>query len=608
MTNHELQDLLNIDRLKLAEDGRPEFNRLIFSKSPYLLQHARNPVNWHEWGDEAMAEAQERNLPLFVSIGYSTCHWCHVMAHESFENREVADILNRLFIPVKVDREERPDLDQLCMAACQAITGSGGWPLNCFLKPDGSPFYALTYLPREPGRGLPGFKNMLENIARLWQQQPDSIDRNASSLHEALSRHYDVPSSAKLPDLNQLAEEAASKLLKMHDGNLGGFGGSPKFPMPPYLMFLLSRNNPAEQKAALVTLRAMRRGGIWDQIGGGIHRYSTDSAWMIPHFEKMLYDQALVAYTSLEAFRITSEEDFLEMAENLFAFVLKELTGTEGGFYSGLDADSEGSEGACYLWTKREVEQILKDDAGLFCRHYGVTEDGNSEEPGKNALHIRHLATAEDAKILERARARLLEVRNRREQPLRDLKILTGWNGLMIVALARGAAITGNHIWLDAARRSAEFVSNNLVSSNGRLIRSWCYGPSKTLGFLEDYAFLGWGYLEMYRTTSEPADLQMAEKLCREALRMFRADDGGFLTVAKDISQLPLSLLDSHDGVTPAASSALAMNLVELAKITASAEWRKNSESVLSTLLPSLTDFPINRLWLLKAGLQSRLD
>ena len=488
MTNHELHTLLALDRSTLPEDGRPEFNRLIFSRSPYLLQHSRNPVDWREWGAAAQEEAKERNLPLFVSIGYATCHWCHVMAHESFEDDEVADILNHVFVPVKVDREERPDLDEFCMAACQSLTGSGGWPLNCFLKPDGTPFYALTYLPKEPRRGMPGFLELLENIARVWQQKQDAVERNAQSLMEALGQMAALPPETPTPNLQELADKAVATLRQIHDPQHLGFGKAPKFPMPPYLLFLLGRDNRAEQELALGTLRAMRQGGIWDQLGGGIHRYSTDQRWLVPHFEKMLYDQALVAYTALEAYALTTDNLYLEMADNLLEFVLAELTAPEGGFYCGLDADSEGREGACYVWRKQEIEQILGDEAALFCSQYGVTEQGNFEEPGENVLFQ---ANSNRAAELKEAQEKLLGVRNQRQQPLRDVKILSGWNGLTIAALARGAALTGNQRWLEAARKAAAFISSSLTRADGRLLRSWCGTPSTIPGFLEDYGFLG---------------------------------------------------------------------------------------------------------------------
>lgn len=598
MTNHELHTLLALDRSTLPEDGRPEFNRLIFSRSPYLLQHSRNPVNWREWGPEAQEEAKERNLPLFVSIGYATCHWCHVMAHESFEDDEVADILNHAFVPVKVDREERPDLDEFCMAACQTLTNSGGWPLNCFLKPDGTPFYALTYLPKEPKRGMPGFLELLENIARVWQFKQDAVERNAASLMEALGHMAAVPPETATPNLQELEDKAVATLRKIHDPQYHGFGKAPKFPMPPYLLFLLGRDNRTEQELALGALQAMRQGGIWDQLGGGIHRYSTDQQWLVPHFEKMLYDQALVAYTALKAYALTKENRYLEMAGNLLEFVLDELTAPEGGFYCGLDADSEGREGACYVWKKQELEQVLGEEADMFCSYYGVTEQGNFEEPGENVLFQ---ANSNQTADLKQAQEKLLAVRNQRQQPLRDVKILSGWNGLMVAALARGAALTNNQRWLESARKAAAFISSSLTRADGRLLRSWCGTPSTIPGFLEDYGFLSWGYLELYKAEGDTADLQTAEQLCRDALRLFRTADGRLVTAGTDQEQLPLALSDNHDGVIPSGPAALTMNLVTLARLTDKTEWQNTAKEILVGLLASLTPQPVSGLWLLAA-------
>ncbi len=613
MTNHELQTLLALDRSKLSHDGRPLYNRLIFASSPYLLQHAKNPVNWREWDDEARNEARQRNLPLFVSIGYATCHWCHVMAHESFEDEEVADILNHAFVPVKVDREERPDLDEFCMAACQTMTGSGGWPLNCFLKPDGTPFYTLTYLPKEPRRGMPGFLELLENIATVWQHKPDAVDRNAGSLMEALSQMASPPPPDPNVLLTTLSDQAATTLQRICDHQHGGFGNSPKFPMPPYLLFLLQRENTALHELAFKSLRAMRSGGIWDQLGGGIHRYSTDRQWLVPHFEKMLYDQALVAYAALGAYHISNDTTYREMTDNLLGFVLRELTSPQGGFYCGLDADSEGREGACYVWRKQEIDQLLRDTAALFCDYYGVTAGGNFEEPGENVLFqavplpelaARHsLSEADVTSRLEQCHRSLLEQRSLREQPLRDLKILTSWNGLMIAALARGAALTGKQEWLTAARRAAAFIATTLSSDNGRLLRSYLVTASPVKGFLEDYACLAWGYLELHQASHEPTDLVQAGNLCREALCLFRSSDGRLRTAGNDAEQLPITLPDLHDGVIPSGASVLVMNLVRLAEQTDDEAWSKEAQELLRSYQGNLQQAPVNSLWMVLAGL-----
>ena len=603
MTNDQLQALLDLDRNQLPEDGGPEFNRLIFSRSPYLLQHSRNPVNWREWGEEAQEEARQRNLPLFVSIGYATCHWCHVMAHESFEDEEVADILNHAFIPVKIDREERPDLDEFCMAACQALTGGGGWPLNCFLKPDGTPFYALTYLPKEPRRNMPGFLELLENIATVWKHKPDAVDRNANSLMDALTRQVTSAADVHPPAPVQLADHAAKTLQRIYDSQHHGFGSAPKFPMPPYLFFLLQRSNKAELQLALNSLMAMRHGGIWDQLGGGIHRYSTDRSWLVPHFEKMLYDQALVGYASVAAYSVTTDDRYLEISSNLFEFVLRELTSVEGGFYCGLDADADGREGACHVWRKVEIEQVLGDDAESFCNWYGVTGQGNFENTDEHVLFQARPDQQPPANLYE-LKQKLLTVRNQRPQPLRDVKILAGWNGLMIAALAHGAAISGNQAWLAAASRAADFILDNLTRPDGRMLRSWCNGsPSNIPAFLEDYSFLGWGLLELYRAGGNSEHLKQAEQLCHDALSLFSLPDGRLSTAGSDQQRLPVDLTDHHDGVIPSGSSALAMNLAILADITGSKTWYDKASQLHQTLLTHV-QAPINHLWLVLSALK----
>lgn len=611
MTNHDLQTLLAIDRTALPPDGGPLYNRLIFSHSPYLLQHAQNPVDWREWGDDALLEARQRNLPLFVSIGYATCHWCHVMAHESFENDEVAEILNQAFVPVKVDREERPDLDEFCMAACQTMTGSGGWPLNCFLKPDGSPFYALTYLPKGPRRGMPGFLELLENIAQVWQLKPDSVERNAAALKDALQRLTTPPQPNRCKPLSELSQQADATLQQIYDAHDGGFGTAPKFPMSPYLYYALRSSDTTLHTMSLHSLRSMRAGGIWDQLAGGIHRYSTDRHWLVPHFEKMLYDQALVAYVSLEAYQLTSDNQYREMAENLLEFTLQELAAPQGCFYCGLDADSEGREGTYYVWRKQELETLLGNDADLFCARYGVTSKGNFELAGETILHqaqtIETLAKvhqrlgAELSERLEHCSRILLTVRRQREQPLRDIKIVTAWNGLMIAALARGSAITGNQHWLHAARKAADFIATNLAAPDGRLLRSYLLDPAPIKGFLEDYACLAWGYLELYRASRQTADLEQAEQLCNEALRLFRSPDGHLTTAGNDVKQMPLILLDLHDGVAPCGTSVMVANLVNLGALTQNDHWQTVAQDLLQACQPYLQEAPLNSLWLLQA-------
>ncbi len=614
MTNQDLHRLLAIDRSQLPSDGGPQYNRLIFANSPYLLQHAQNPVDWREWGDAAKDEATQRNLPLFVSIGFATCHWCHVMAHESFEDEKIAKILNHAFVPVKVDREERPDLDDFCMAACQALTGNGGWPLNCFLMPDGAPFYAITYLPKVSQQGRNGLLELLQNIARLWRHRPEAVLRNADAIMGALRRTTAPPLDDQPDNLTELASRAGTTLRQSYDHQYAGFGSAPKFPMPSYLLFLLERDDTTLNEMALQTLRAMRRGGIWDQLGGGIHRYSTDRYWLLPHFEKMLYDQALVAYTALTAYQLTGEDYFLAMADNLLEFVLRDLSAPQGGFYCGLDADTAASEGGCYLWSKHELERILGKEAAVFCERYGVTETGNVALQGKNILH--HAITIDELTRrygrneteltiqLNQCVHRLVKIRNRREQPLKDKKIITAWNGLTIAALARGGAITGNRHWQDAARQAVAFINERLVLPDGRLLRSYLVGPSPVRGFLEDYAYLAWGHIELYQATREPADLTRAQRLCSDALRLFSGADGQLRTAGSDAEQMPFAVPVLRDGALLSGASVMATCLVQLAVITDDRRWSEAAQTLLTAYHSNLQTAPMNSLHLLQAGCQ----
>ncbi|MDD2900570.1 MAG: thioredoxin domain-containing protein, partial [Desulfuromonadaceae bacterium] len=443
--------LMAIDKTTLPTDGGERFNRLIFARSPYLLQHAENPVAWYEWGPAAFERARDENLPILLSIGYATCHWCHVMAHESFEDAEVAALLNRYFVCIKVDREERPDIDDFYMAVSQALTGSGGWPLNIFMTPEKRPFMAITYLPKRGRSGMSGLMELLANIATLWRQRPDMIEKNCQSIMEALEGPRERRSEINSADITSAAEMSLQQLKKMYDPKFGGFGSAPKFPMPIYLSWLIGTGRPEALKMALHTLQQMRSGGIWDHLGGGLHRYSVDRIWLAPHFEKMLYDQAMLVQVATEAYRATGSRFFQTVSEETIAFVNRELLSTDGAFTSALDADSEGVEGKFYLWDKAEIDACLGPDSELFCRYHGVTTDGNFE--GQTILTAptspdefcrqQQLQSEEAGALLEKCRKTLLERRERRIRPLRDDKIICSWNGLMISSLA-SAGITFN--------------------------------------------------------------------------------------------------------------------------------------------------------------------
>ena len=569
-------ELMAIDKNRLPADGGNRFNRLIFARSPYLLQHAENPVKWHEWGEDAFSEARDKNLPLLLSIGYATCHWCHVMAHESFEDDEVASLLNRHFVSIKVDREERPDIDSFYMTVSQLLTGSGGWPLNVFITPDRRPFMAITYLPKRSRGGMSGFMDLLANIATLWRQRPDMIEKNCQGIMEELSTLRTGRQPHFNHDLTTVSKTAFEQLSRLYDAEYGGFGSAPKFPMPIYLRWLLEEGHGGNGEArhmALTTLRRMRAGGIWDQLAGGLHRYSVDRIWLAPHFEKMLYDQAMLAQVSMDAFQITGECFFSDLADEIFRFAEKELRSPEGAYFAALDADSEGVEGKFYLWSRDEISTCLGSDTDMFCDYFDVTSTGNFE--GETILNIpsaleefcqqRGLQPDSTSEILDTCRLKLLKQRDTRIRPLLDGKIITSWNGLMIAALARGGTLCGNREYLVLAEKAASFILTALRREDGRLLRSHLLGPSTIPAFLEDYAFLALGLLELYENTLDCSWLKEAAILGDEIVRLFRdTETGGFFSTGHDAEQMPTRINAEHDGVTPSALSATAQLLLRL--------------------------------------------
>jgi hypothetical protein len=607
-----LAGLLEIDKSSLPADGGERFNRLIFARSPYLLQHAENPVEWYEWGDDAFELARRENRPILLSIGYATCHWCHVMAHESFEDDEVAALLNRHFVCIKVDREERPDIDDFYMTVAQVLTGSGGWPLNIFMTPDKRPFFAMTYLPKHDRQGMRGLTGLLGNIATLWRQQPDKIENNCNAIMETLE-NIAQPIPQELSDLDELNREAFRQLSGIYDEELGGFGSSPKFPMPINLSWLIEQGADGNSEAldmALYTLRSMRRGGIWDQLGGGPHRYSVDQKWLVPHFEKMLYDQAMLSLVSLEAFQAGGEPLFLDMALDIYAFVASDLTSPQGGFYSALDADSEGEEGTFYLWTKDEIDRILGSDAPLFCRFYDVSSYGNFE--GNTILNIptdmaafsanEGLGRDELEELLEDCCSRLLERRNSRIRPLRDEKIITAWNGLMIAALARGGAITGARDFIDRAVRAADFILQKLRRKDGRLLRSFMGEPSAIPAFLEDYASFTYGLIELFEATLDSTWLDEAQRLADETLRLFyNSGTGEFSKTGCDAEQMPIRASLEHDGVLPSPFSLAAKAFIRLAHSCDRPDLLDHAHALLATSLDDARRHPTAHLGSLQA-------
>ncbi len=586
---------------KLPQDGGPQFNRLIFEQSPYLQQHARNPVDWFPWGAEAFARARAEDKPVFLSIGYSTCHWCHVMEHESFEDEEAARLLNEHFVCVKVDREERPDLDAVYMQVTQAMTGSGGWPMTVLLTPDKRPFFAGTYFPKTGRFGRKGLMELVPEIAAVWRERKDDVLKSSEQI-TALVRDSGREQTAELG--SEVLARGRDQLAGRYDAELGGFGDAPKFPVPHQLLFLLQQHQRTGDALALRmvehTLAAMRAGGIYDQIGFGFHRYSTDREWLVPHFEKMLYDQALhvLAYTA--AWQVTAKGEYRATAEEVLAYCLRDLADPRGGFHSAEDADSEGEEGRFYLWTRAEVLAVLGATEGeLFAKVYEITPEGNYREEAsgqRDGRSIPHLARSlaswaaqmalEESSLrarLEAARVKLLAVRAERVRPLRDDKVLSDWNGLLIAALARAAAAFDEPRYLAAARAAADFALANLRDEKGRLFKRWRGGQAAFHGVLEDYAFLVWGLIELHQAGFEVRYLEQALALNEEMLAHFEdRENGGFFTSADDAEELLFRHKQVYDGALPSGNSVAAWNLLRLARLTGRAELEETARRTLA--------------------------
>ncbi|MDD5201357.1 MAG: thioredoxin domain-containing protein [Terrimicrobiaceae bacterium] len=553
-------------------------NRLAAATSPYLLQHAENPVAWHEWGGEAFALARQKNRPVFLSIGYSTCHWCHVMAHESFENPEVAAVLNEYFVSIKVDREERPDIDRLYMAFVQATTGSGGWPMSVWLTPNAEPFFGGTYFPPADCHGRPGFVTVLERIAELWAREPERVLAQGADVIASLRETSAAPAGAEPPDASPL-RAGCEAFAGVYDPVDGGFGGGPKFPRPSVFNFLLRIEKPRALEMTLHTLRRMAAGGVRDHLGGGFHRYSVDGGWRVPHFEKMLYDQAQLAGSHLDAWQITNDPHFADIVRETLGYVSRRLTHPRGGFFSAEDADSlfehgkpEHGEGAFYVWSHEEIARHLDaESAAIFCRHYGVEPGGNvdpSADPhheftGRNILFEREPAGSES---LAKSRALLAEVRDQRPRPHLDDKILTAWNGLMISAFARAGAVLDDEGFLAAAGRAAAFIRSELFDEkSGELLRTWRDGRAAIRAFAEDYAFLIQGLLDLYEAGFDSAWLSWAIELQGMQDKLFFDQAAGsYLGSAEGDPLVPLRLRDDYDGAEPSANSIAARNLLRL--------------------------------------------
>ncbi|MFH1058441.1 MAG: thioredoxin domain-containing protein [Pseudomonadota bacterium] len=567
-------------------------NRLAQEKSPYLLQHAANPVDWQPWDDAALGQARAEDKPILLSIGYATCHWCHVMAHECFEDAQVAAALNRDFVAIKVDREERPDLDGVYMSVCQALTGSGGWPLTVFLTPEAKPFFAGTYFPKEPQYGRPGFLQLVGEIARLWRDDRGRVLGSGEDVTRALQPK---PAAAGPEPGESLLEKAYWQLQRSHDAKRGGFGQAPKFPTPHHLNFLLRwhRRQGGSQALAMVetTLKAMRQGGIFDHLGLGFARYSVDQRWLVPHFEKMLYDQALLALAYAEAYQVAGEALYAEVTREIFTYVLRDMTHPLGGFFSAEDADSEGHEGRFYVWDPAGVAAVLGPElADLFCRYYDVGEPGNFEH-GQSVPHVtrsekdyalaRGLEPEAVSADLARARRMLYDAREERPKPLKDDKVLTAWNGLMIAALAKGHQALGEAEPLAAAQKAARFALERLRDGDGRLLRRWRDGQTSGPGFLEDYAFFVWGLIELHQADLDPAWLAEALRLTDLACALFEDQlHGGFFFTPHDGEKLIIREKEFYDGALPSGNSVMAMNLLRLARLTGRAELERKAQKL----------------------------
>ena len=580
-------------------------NRLSEEKSPYLLQHANNPVDWFPWGEEAFRKAREEDKPIFVSIGYATCHWCHVMEHECFEDEEVAELLNRHAVSIKVDREERPELDQIYMTVCQALTGRGGWPLSIFMTPEKKPFFAGTYFPKSGRMGMPGFTDVVSHVASIWKDHREKIVKVSEEITGAIQPKTKTAQGS--PPGLQTLEKAYHQLRRSFDSEKGGFGAAPKFPTVHHLTFLLRwhKRNPASEALGMVekTLDAMRNGGIFDQVGFGFHRYSVDERWLVPHFEKMLYDQAMLAMAYVEAFQVTGNERYAGTSREIFEYVLRDLKDPLGPFYCAEDADSEGREGVFYVWTPGEVKAVLGEElGGLFCRFHDITPPGNFED-GKSIAHISKttavfarimgMSVEEVEKAIEKGRAMLLAERDKRVRPFRDDKVLTSWNGLMIAALAKGYQALGDPAYARAASAAADFLLSTLRPDGNRLYRRYRHGQVAYPGYSDDYAFLVWGLIELYESTFEVRYLEEAVRINRQMLDLFwDGAEGGFFHTAHDSESLIVRDKEIYDGAVPSSNSVAALNLVRLARLTGNTEWEEMADRLLKTFSGLVGDFP----------------
>jgi uncharacterized protein YyaL (SSP411 family) len=552
-------------------------NRLAQEKSPYLLQHAHNPVDWYPWGDEAFEKAAAEDKPIFLSIGYATCHWCHVMEHESFESEEIAALMNEAFVCIKVDREERPDIDNIYMTVCQMLTGSGGWPLTIVMTPDKKPFYAATYIPPEERFGRIGMKQLIPRISETWKDRRADILASAEEITAGLGRQTNRGEGAALDPA--VLKAGYKELMSQFDSKDGGFGSNPKFPTPHRLVFLLRYGEPEGIAATEHTLKEMFKGGIFDQVGFGFHRYSTDSHWLVPHFEKMLYDQALLAYAYTEAYERTGNELYKEVTEQILTYVLRDMTTPEGGFYSAEDADSEGEEGLFYFWETDEVKSVAGDDFEFVAGLWNIQELGNFKDEstrrfnGKNIPHLSDLPEPKEVTRLAGPREKMFNAREKRVHPLKDTKVLADWNGLMISAFAKAGRAFDNSEYTRAAVRANDFIESKMQMADGRLWHRWREDHTAVAGQLQDYAFMISGLLELYESTFDLRYLEKALAYNEVLSRSFiDQEQWGYFMTADDAEQLIVRPKDLYDGAIPSGNSMQMLNLLKLARLTGRAE------------------------------------
>jgi uncharacterized protein YyaL (SSP411 family) len=595
-------------------------NHLAPEKSPYLLQHAHNPVDWYPWGEEAFEHAKREDKPIFLSIGYSTCHWCHVMAHESFEDPDVAKLLNSSFVCIKVDREERPDIDNVYMSVCQMMNGNCGWPLTILMTPDKKPFLAATYIPKRARFGQQGMLELIGEITRMWMERREELTRLAEGITATIGRRPESPGQAELD--GRTLQAATDILAHSFDDANGGFGTAPKFPSPHNLLFLLrgwKRTGDARSLEMVErTLGAMRNGGLWDHVGFGFHRYSTDAGWFVPHFEKMLYDQAMLAMAYLEAHQATRKEEYATTARQTLDYVLRDMMSGEGGFFSAEDADSEGEEGRFYLWTEPELRDVLgREDASFTIRVFGVTRHGNFQNgattriAGQNILHLNGtmgdvaavLGTDEPAlkERLEAIQRKLFEARSKRVRPHKDDKVLADWNGLMVAALAMAARVLGDENYAGAARKASRFVLDWMYR-DGRLLHRYRDGEASITANLEDHAFVVWGLLELYELDFEPADLKTALELNETMLAHFWDNErGGLFFSPDDGEKLLARQKEVHDGALPSGNSVAACNMVRLSRLTGDAALEERAMQLMKAFSNEIAGFPAAHTHLLMA-------